>query len=657
MLSIKDKEYDERKLSSDWHIKFKEAMIHKAPYTKRWLTYMDAYKGDYFKNKNMPEYKSNVVSNYIFSTIETIRPIMLDNDPVFQSTPRQPEGMEFSNDCNEALMYEWDREQMRTKLYRELINVLVIGNAIFFIPWNAQKKEVQGIPVNPFCIFVDPLATCFEDAEYVIYAKYMNVVLLRRMFKEKADKLHGSQINYSELVSGNDKNSNLKNQVLVLDIWTKDYEVEEKIDGNEKITKSKYPNGRHIILCPEIGVVLSDTASPYEDGHPFVIFKDYDVPGVFWGEGEVAQLLSPQTYLNEINNCIVDTAKATANMPWIVDKNAGIPFGKITARPGLIIRKNPGSEVRREPAPQMPMYITSQPEVIKGDIHHISGIYESLRGDGVTGVYTAQGILALQEAGQVRIRLKVKLMEESLAKVGQKWYRRMKKYWKEDKWLLITKADGSYDMKKFVASTLNYDYDIKITAGSTMPVNRSAMLDLMIRLAQTPMPDGMPIVDREAVAQYLPEEVKSSMLRRMKGQNQNLAQLQQAVQQMGQQMQQFMQQSEQRDNEQMNLIQELMTAVEGLNKQIIQLQDKHDKIESERIQMEKENKLRDESYNKGFTDAEKMYSESEPMSIEEMEGVANEQLPEEILSGIENMSDEELSLLMMENPELQELFR
>ena len=77
---------------------------------------MDAYKGDYFKNKNMPEYKSNVVSNYIFSTIETIRPIMLDNDPVFQSTPRQPEGMEFSNDCNEALMYEWDREQMRTKL-------------------------------------------------------------------------------------------------------------------------------------------------------------------------------------------------------------------------------------------------------------------------------------------------------------------------------------------------------------------------------------------------------------------------------------------------------------------------------------------------------------------------------------------------------------
>ncbi len=657
-MSYKDIESEERELASKWHIKFKEAMIHKAPYTKRWLTYMDAYKGEYFKNTNLPEYKSNMVSNYIFSTVETIRPIMLDNDPVFQSTPRQPEGMDFANDCNEALSYEWDREQMRSKLYSELINTLVLGNSVFFVSWDSQKKEIKGIPVSPFCIYVDPLATNLEDAEYVIYAKYMNVVVLRRMFEKVADKLHGGKINYSELVFGNDKNANLQNQVLVLDIWTKDYEVEEKVDGEEKITKSKYPNGRHIILCPEIGVVLSDTASPYDDGHPFVLLKDYDVPGMFWGEGEVSQLISPQTYLNDINNAIIDTAKSTANMPWIVDKNAGIPFGKITARPGLIIRKNPGTEVRREPAPQLPMYVANAPEVIKSDIHYISGIHESLRGDGVTGVYTAQGILALQEAGQVRIRLKVKSMEDALATIGQKWYRRMKKYWKDDKWLLITNADGSYDMKKFVSSTLNYDYNIKITAGSTMPVNRSAMLDLMIRLAQTPMPDGMPIVDREAVAQYLPEEVKSSMLRRMKGKNQNMMQLQQAVQQIGQQMQQMAQQNEQVDNEQMNLIQELMTAVEKLNSQIIQLQDKHDKIENERIQQEKENKLRDESYNKGFVDAEKIYSaEEEPMSIEEMEGLANDQLPEEILSGIESMSDEELSLLLTENPELQEIIK
>jgi hypothetical protein len=78
-----EKHYEEQQLASIWNFKFKDAMVHKAPYTKRWLTYIDAYRGDYFKNENLPDYKSNMVSNYIFSIVETIRPIMLDNDPKF----------------------------------------------------------------------------------------------------------------------------------------------------------------------------------------------------------------------------------------------------------------------------------------------------------------------------------------------------------------------------------------------------------------------------------------------------------------------------------------------------------------------------------------------------------------------------------------------
>lgn len=648
----------ESKLANDWNIKFKEAMIHKAPYTKRWLTYMDAYNGDYFKNVALPEYKSNMVSNYIFSTVETIRPIMLDNDPKFQSTARQPDGLKYSNDLNEALMFEWDRENMNRKLYRELITTLILGTSVWFIPWNSKKKQINGIPVNPFNVFSDPLATGVEDAEYIIYADYVNEVILRRMFPKKADKLRGSHINYSELVQGNDVNANIQNQILVLDIWTLDYEVEEKIESNEKITKSKYPNGRHIILCPEIGVVLHDGENPYDDGHPFELVKDFDIPNKFWGEGEVAQLLSPQTYMNQLNNAVIDTAKATANMPWIIDKNAGIPYGKITGRPGLVIRKNPGAEVRREPAPQMPIYVTNAIESIKGDIAQISGIYDSLKGDSVTGVYTAQGILALQEAGQVRIRLKVKLLEDSLGKIGQKWLSRMRKYWTDDRWLRITKTDGSYDIKKFRKVALEYEYDIRITAGSTMPVNRPAMLDLMVRMAQTPMPDGEMLVDREAVSQYLPEEVKATMLERMSGQNQNMAELQKAMEQMGQQLQQALQENEQKDSQAMELIQQLTSAVEGLNSQIIQLQDKHDKMENDRKQEEEKTKLKDQSYNLGYGDAERIYAGGgEQVTPEQVQGIEDGQLPEELLTGIESMTDDELALLIQQNPEIADLIK
>ena len=66
-----------------------------------------------------------------------------------------------------------------------------------------------------------------------------------------------------------------------------------------------------------------------------------------------------------------------------------------------------------------------------------------------------------------------------------------------------------------------------------MPVNRSSMLDLMIRLAQTQMPDGQPLVDREAVVQYLPEEIKATLMERMAGNQSSLTQIQQSIEELG----------------------------------------------------------------------------------------------------------------------------
>lgn len=674
------KEQNEAQLASTWNYRFKNAMVYKTEYVKDWLTYLDAYRGDYFKNDNTPDYRSNQVSNYIFAIIETIRPIMLDNDPKFQSMPRQPEGMAFANDLQEALSYEWDREVMNEKLYKELINTLVFGTSIFFVPWNATKKNVEAIPVNPFNLFPDPLATSIDDAEYIIYASYKNVEFLKRVFPEKADKLFGGDINYGELVYDNNENARIDNQVLVLEVWTRDYETSEELMGDVKKVKPIYPNGRVLTICPELGIVLDDKENPYKDGKfPFVLIKDYDVPGKFWGEGEVAQLLSPQTYMNELNNSVIDNAKTTANVPWIIDKNSGIGVGKITARPGLVIRKNPGTEVRREQPPQMPAYVINAVETFKNDIEMISGVHNTLRGENSSGVYTAQGILALQEAGQVRIRLKVKLLENALGRLAELWVSRMRQYWKDDKWLTITKQDGSYDLKKFTKHVLDYDYDVRIIAGSTMPVNRGAMLDLMIRLAQTQMPDGQTLVDRESVVEYLPEEVKAPLLERMANNQSSLAEIQGAIEQLGQgmqEMQQMLQQVAQEgqkaDEQQFGLIEQLTSSVEGLKKQILQLEGEYDKMVAEQEENAKMAKIEADFYNKGYMDAEKLYgappsktsNKSTPNQEEDMmdteglgDAVATPELPDEILAGIESMSDEELALLLEKHPNLMELLK
>lgn len=643
---------EEAKLASFWNQRFRDAMVAKSEYTIKWGRYIDAYNGDYFKSSTKSEYKSDLVSNYIFSIVETIRPIMLDNDPKFQCVPRQPDGMDYSNDINESLAYEWDREKMSEKLYRELITTLKLGTSVFFLPWDSNNKQVHAIPVNPFNLFPDPLATGVDDAEYIIYASYIHEGILKRTFEEHADKIRGSQINYSELVQDNNETgTRIDKYVLVLEAWAKDYSYDEyEVDGYKK-RKMKYPNGRVLQVAPELNLVLSDKANPYKGGgFPFVLFKDYDVPNRFWGEGEVAQLLSPQTYMNELNNSIIDNAKHTANVPWIIDKNSGIGQGKITNRPGLVIRKNPGTSVERPQPPSMPAYVNNAVAELKGDMEQISGVFDTLKGNSETGVYTAQGILALQEAGQARIRLKVKLLEISLGKLGTMWHERMKQYWKDTRWMRITRADGTYDFKKLRKAALDQEYDIKITAGSTIAVNRGAMLDLMVRLAQTQMPDGQPLVDREAVVQFLPEEVKSSLLRRMKGGNQQIEQVEQQVEQLAQA-------DEQITTEFSSALEEMTGAIEKLNAQILQLQKEHDTMVEKDAKEKELAKVRDKSYNEGFADAEKQ-TQSQADADESALFSDDEAVPEydeEFLMGLENLSDDELQLLVEQNPDIATL--
>jgi methyl-accepting chemotaxis protein len=302
-------------------------------------------------------------------------------------------------------------------------------------------------------------------------------------------------------------------------------------------------------------------------------------------------------------------------------------------------------------------------------MEQISGVFDTLKGNSETCVYTAQGILALQEAGQARIRLKVKLMEDSLGKMAQKHFARMKQFWKQDRWVSVTRADGSYQLKEFTTNALKFDYDIRITAGSTMPVNRGAMLDLMVRLAQTQMPDGQSLVDRQAVAEYLPEEVKSALLRRMNNGNVQLQQVQQQVEQLTQQLQQFAQQNQHDDDQTMSAVEQITGAIEKLNKQILQLQDAHDKLEAEKKKEEETNKIKSDSYNQGYGDAEKMYKPSDGMNMDMMSGDSmmgkdlseqdgtHGQLPDELLQGLESLSDDELALIVEKNPQLLDLIK
>ena len=404
----------------------------------------------------------------------------------------------------------------------------------------------------------------------------------------------------SELVSNRDENdAKEQNQVLVLEMWCRDWTtMDEDMEGNKTL---KYPKGRVITCLPDLGIVLSDKKNPYKDGKfPFVIMKNYDVPFKFWGTGEVEQILSPQKYINDLTNQIIDNAKSTANMQWIIDKNSGIGQGKLTNRPGLVIRKNPGTEVRRDAPPPMPTYIREQIEVLKSDMQDISGVYDALKGERQGSITAGSAIMALQEASQARIRLKIKLMEYSLTTLANMVYSRMQQFWKLDRWVRVTDVEGNPSFQQIGVNVLQNDFDMKVVAGSTMPVNRNAMLDLMIRLAQTNAEDGLPMVDRKSILEYLPTSDRKAILDRFEQQRQK--QEQQAIEEQQMQLQAQQKQQGELDNnvasQVTNSLQEVINALNITGQQVEELmQDKE-----AREKKEYEGKIEEKGYKRGVQD-------------------------------------------------------
>ena len=661
----------ERKLVEWVYSKFKQAYVAKAPLMDKWKEYMSAYKGTYFQNKNLPDYKSNEISNHVFSTIETIRPIMTDNNPKFLAVPSTPAGMEFSADVQTALDYEWDREKMPLKLPAQLIPMLVYGNAVWFVQWDGKDGEYGNIsikPVDPFNIFPDPLAESIDNSEFLVYATYRNANQIKQQFPEKASAIEGSRITMSELVAERDNNDTQDaNQVLILEMWCRDWvTMDETVEGKKQL---KYPKGRVITCLPELGILLSDKKNPYKDGKfPFVLMKNYDIPFEFWGVGEVEQIMSPQHYVNELTNQIIDNAKNTANMQWIIDKNSGIGQGKLTNRPGLVIRKTPGSEVRRDTPPAMPNYVREQIEVLKKDIQDISGVFDSLKGEQQGSVTAASAILALQEASQARIRLKIKLMEASLSELAQIVYSRMQQFWKLDRWVRITDVEGNPSFREIGTQVLQNDYDLKVMAGSTMPVNRNAMLDLMIRLAQTNGEDGLPLVDRKAVLEFLPTGDKKAITDRF-AELQAQQQQQQAQQQEQAQMQQMQMQKGELDRgvaeQVMQMLQQVIQASDMTSKQVDELiMDKE-----QRDKKEYESQIEEKGYKRGLKDGklQKEEKEKEVTPVEETSDVNEEEkkmLEQQLLSENAQMEEalnsqqipdevlEELLALAQQDPEM-----
>lgn len=543
-----------------------EAVQDRSQYTSNWTRYWNFYESRQWPTKRI-QWRAYLVINYIFANIENIVAVMTDNRPKINLLPADKAQTEYVEILQALLDMIWRRRNVLFQVQNALRNAMIFGVGFLKVYWDADlddgKGDVNVSAPDPTTIYVDPGASDFDDAEWVLWADYVSLDHIKRNYPAKGRYVRpgaAPALNWKEerrlaQGSGNPLHDNVEfispgfdrlevagnteystppvksgahkqpNRVLLTEAWFRDDETfvtEEKIkvidpdDGTvrfetREVENIKYPDGRLVTIAGN--VVLQDIPSPYRHGKwPFVKIVDNCRPNTFYGRGEVELLEDLQKELNKRRSQVLDYANLLGNGVWIIDHDSGVNPDMITNRPGLIITKMGGREVRREKAPEIPQYLVDLQERTVRDMQNITGIHDTLGGVIPKGIRTGAGMIEAQDIASTRLRLKVRNLEHSLIQMGRLMIYLIQQYYNPARVVRILGKDGAVEFFELDGSKIEGDWDIIIGTGSTLPVSKSLRFEQALRLYDAK------VIDNVALLEAADWPGREEVIKRMTGQ-------------------------------------------------------------------------------------------------------------------------------------------
>lgn len=535
----------EQKLSAQVLCAYKEAKRFRSTFDRSWDRWYRLYSGQHWDGPR-PEWRSTPVVNFIFSTIETIIPIMTDNNPQINVVPKNSKSNAMASVMGTILEKVWKDNDMDLKLPETIKNALKYGTGIQKVWWNSKLADGLGdvaiSVVDPRHFYPSPGAKNIEDAAYVIFAANIPLDSVLRDFPEAKGKLEGGIWDEDLSVTKNIVSQRSDGGGLLgptsntagTDVTNNAGAANGRdgvVDRNKLVTFIEWwhrdDTGQTWVTIMANGTLLKHDKNPFQHNKfPFVRYVDYQIPSMFWGMGEIQQLEKLQENINQRRAQITDILRLTGNPPFVADADSGVNPKAMTNRPASIIFKNRGSEVKWLTPPQLPAALFELQDLDKKDFDAISGVLDVTQGRRPVGIEAASAISELQEAAQTRIRFKVRLMEAALRNLGSLMLSLAQQFYTEERTIRMSgKAPGQpefmtinqevIDPVTMAATKINDvsvgEFDIEIGVGSTLPVNKTARAEQMIELYQ------LGVVDRRAVLENvgLPPEEYEQIIARM----------------------------------------------------------------------------------------------------------------------------------------------
>tara|TARA_R100001443_G_scaffold17258_7_gene27774 strand:- start:16965 stop:19238 length:2274 start_codon:yes stop_codon:yes gene_type:complete len=408
--------------------------------------------------------------------------------------------------------------------------------------------------------------------EVIAQIKEQAQIEVQKMQQEMAVKMKELQIELNEAVQGGNMlpermQLELQKEQEMMDAQLKSYaaEVEHKLQEeaskveNSVMSEAEYNviakdesllknvvdavkfHENRIKLCCVVGdKLLYEKYLPITE-YPLVPFH-YKWTGTPFPMSAVSPLIGKQKEMNKAHQLMIHNASLGSSLRWMYEEGSIDTdyWEQYSSSPGALLPMRQGYT---PPTPVQPFQLNnaffSLTQTGKQDMEYLAGIFASQMGDtGATQDMPYKGMLAMDEYGTRRIKYWLKhCIEPGLRQVGEVVKEYSQATYKAHKVFRIVqpnniKQDKSVEINvplynnfgEAIGKWRDYEtaaFDVKIVAGSTLPVNRWAYLEELKQLmnlgvvddiavlAETDIKNKEQIVKRKSLYSQLQSQISS----------------------------------------------------------------------------------------------------------------------------------------------------
>ena len=523
-------------------------------YDALWRRMVDLYRGKHWPRTTVSK-EDLIAVNLAFSTVNVIAPAVSVNHPKIVVTPNKPEDEDRSAFVEAVVNHLWRHHDFRKPFRRSVKDFLIFGHGWLKVGWKFLEQERQlgdaerdelfaeatvetdmfamenpemagdlpgeeqmmaSVPlttmtvvedqpfierVSPYDIYIDPEATCIEDAQWIAQR------ITRPLDEAKKDKRYKASVR---------KNLSADSMLNPMYAPTDREEQNQYLAGvvERTVIYEFYDivNNTMSVVPQSGGEFLVDPMPmPYAYGQPFVMLRNYDVPDYFYPMGDLEAIESLQLELDKTRSQLMNARKRYARKYLYHERSFG-PEGREALESDqddgrlvpVVDENKPLSEIV-VPMPQIPLSpeIYNLSAIIEQDINTVSGVSEYARGSMPEIRRTATEASIIADAQNARAADKLAIVEIGIGHLARRVIQLMQQYMTGEQMAQVSAPGGETLFVPFARDDIVGEYDFSVEGGSTQPMNETIRKQQAVSLMNAVAPLVGIVIDPAALAKYV----------------------------------------------------------------------------------------------------------------------------------------------------------